>query len=57
MLNEKYHIGHATIQFECNDHREVCCEIDGLYCRMDSVNEKRNGHHHDSSLILSDQNL
>jgi cobalt-zinc-cadmium efflux system protein len=57
MLNEKYHIGHATIQFECNDHREVCCEIDGLYCRMDSANEKRNGHHHDPGLILSDQNL
>ena len=51
MLNETYHIGHATIQFECSDHREACCEIDGLYCRMESAKQKLNGHNHDHSVI------
>ncbi|GAC1565594.1 MAG: cation diffusion facilitator family transporter [Ktedonobacteraceae bacterium] len=36
MLSEKYHIGHATIQFECNPHQEQYCSVDGLYCRMDA---------------------
>ena len=51
MLNEKHHIGHATIQFECSDQREACCEIDGLYCRMETAKEKHNGQHHESSVI------
>jgi cobalt-zinc-cadmium efflux system protein len=46
MLSEKYHIGHATIQFECNDHRTACCEMDGLYCRMEIAKERSNGHSH-----------
>jgi cobalt-zinc-cadmium efflux system protein len=33
MLNEKYQIGHTTIQFECSP-RKMCCE--GLYCRMEA---------------------
>ena len=45
MLNEKYHIGHATIQFECNNRQGACCEVDGLYCRMEAVKERCNGHH------------
>ena len=58
MLNEKYHIGHATIQFECGDHREACCEIDGLYCRLESAKERQNGHNHEHSVIpLSEHNL
>ncbi len=36
ILNEKYDIGHTTIQFECNGHAEAYCEIDDLYCRMES---------------------
>ena len=51
MINEKHHIGHATIQFECSDQREACCEIDGLYCRMESAKEKHNGRHHESGVI------
>lgn len=35
MLGEKYHIAHATIQFECNDHVKSYCAVDGLYCQMD----------------------
>jgi cobalt-zinc-cadmium efflux system protein len=46
MLNEQYHIGHATIQFECNPHEERCCSIEGLlYCRMDA-NEDSGNHAH-----------
>ncbi len=44
MLSEQYHIGHATIQFECPPHEEPCCSVDGLYCRMDS-NEKCDHEH------------
>ena len=58
MLNETYHIGHATIQFECSDHREACCEIDGLYCRLESAKERQNGHNHEHSVMpLSEHNL
>jgi cobalt-zinc-cadmium efflux system protein len=46
MLSEKYHIGHATIQFECNDHQGACCEVDGLYCHMEATMEKGNGNGH-----------
>src|SRR3989441_1929801 len=46
MLEEKYHIGHTTIQFECNNHKGACCEMDGLYCRMEAAKEKCNGHQH-----------
>ena len=45
MLNERYHIGHATIQFECNPHLEQCCSVDGLYCRMDASEDSHNHSH------------
>jgi len=48
MLNERYHIGHATIQFECNPHQEQYCSVDGLYCRMDASEDAHNhSHTHD----------
>ncbi len=53
MLADKYHIGHTTIQFECDDHQGSCCEMRGLYCSMDAAMEKCNGqasshaHEHD----------
>jgi len=53
LLSQKYHIGHSTIQFECGDQREACCEINGLYCCMEDVNQKCNGEqqvHQTSSL-------
>jgi len=58
MLSEKYHIGHATIQFECSDHRAACCEMDGLYCRMENAQERSNGHSHryGHSALLSKHN-
>jgi cobalt-zinc-cadmium efflux system protein len=50
MLNEQYHIGHATIQFECNPHQEQCCSVEGLlYCRMDA-NEDSHNHTHSHEL-------
>lgn len=42
LLSEKYHIGHATIQFECNARQGNCCDINGLYCCMEAVKEKQN---------------
>ena len=41
MLADKYHIGHTTIQFECNDHEGSCC--DGLYCSMEAAVDRCNG--------------
>ena len=35
MLAEKYHIGHATIQFECDPHQGTFCSVNGLYCQME----------------------
>ena len=49
MLSERYHIGHATIQFECNPHQEQYCSVEGLYCRMDG-NEDHHGHTHSGEL-------
>jgi cobalt-zinc-cadmium efflux system protein len=40
MLSEQYHIGHSTIQFECNAHEGAGCEVDGLYCCLDSADKK-----------------
>ena len=57
LLNEKYHIGHATIQFECKNQQGACCEMDGLYCRLEAVKEKCNGHHPTHEIPpLSEQN-
>ncbi len=48
MLSNNYRIGHTTIQFESDAHRKVCCEIDGLYCRMENVEEHcEHEHAHD----------
>lgn len=46
MLHERYHIGHATIQFECNPHIEQCCSVDGLYCQMETHDDSCNHTHH-----------
>jgi len=44
MLSEKYHIGHATIQFECDPHQETYCAVNGLYCHMEQA--ERDNHNH-----------
>ena len=43
MLSKKYHIDHATIQFECDPHQGTFCSVNGLYCQMEECN---NNHHH-----------
>ncbi len=53
LLNDKYHITHTTIQFECNAHQGACCEMDGLYCRMEPVKEDCCDHNHASSTVIS----
>ncbi len=47
MLSEKYRITHTTIQFECDAYQGKCCEMDGLYCRMQAAKDLCNGHSHD----------
>ncbi len=44
MLNEKYHIGHATIQFECDPHQETYCAVNGLYCHMEQAEHDNHNH-------------
>ena len=46
MLSEKYRITHTTIQFECDDHQGNCCEMKGLYCKLETAKEQCNGHSH-----------
>src|SRR5260370_42071777 len=38
MLSKKYHIDHATIQFECDPHQGTFCSVNGLYCQMEECN-------------------
>ncbi len=37
LLSEKYHIGHATIQFECDPHQGTYCAVNGLYCHLETA--------------------
>lgn len=56
LLNEKYHIGHSTIQFESEAHEGAYCEQRGLYCCMETVNEHNHEHDHShegQTLLLS----
>jgi cobalt-zinc-cadmium efflux system protein len=47
MLSEQYHIGHSTIQFECNADKGACCDVSGLYCCLESADKKCTDHDHD----------
>ncbi|HZR42357.1 MAG TPA: cation diffusion facilitator family transporter [Ktedonobacteraceae bacterium] len=46
ILNEKYHIGHSTIQFECNTSKGACCETRNLYCRLEASGASCCDHEH-----------
>jgi len=50
MLSEKYHIGHVTIQFECDPHQETYCAVNGLYCHME-MGENNNHNHAELSRV------
>ena len=51
MLREKYQIGHTAIQFESHEHQGKCCEMEGLYCNMatldDHSDHDHSGHAHE----------
>ncbi|HXZ05706.1 MAG TPA: cation diffusion facilitator family transporter [Ktedonobacteraceae bacterium] len=50
MLSEKYHIGHVTIQFECDPHQEAYCAVNGLYCHME-MGENCSQNHEEGSRV------
>ena len=54
MLSEKYHIGHVTIQFECDPHQETYCAVNGLYCHME-MGENCNHNHAERSVVSLDK--
>src|SRR6266571_3221223 len=54
MLSDKYHIGHVTIQFECDPHQETYCAVNGLYCHME-MGENCNHNHAERSIVLLDK--
>ena len=54
MLSEKYHIDHATIQFECDPHQGTFCSVNGLYCQMEECN---NNHQHTEQSEITQENL
>lgn len=53
MLHDRYHIGHATIQFECNPHQEQYCSVDGLYCQMETHDDCCNHTHAHTGTVES----
>jgi cobalt-zinc-cadmium efflux system protein len=53
MLSEKYHIGHATIQFECDPHQGTYCAVNGLYCHLETA-ENCNHDQSDRSVVSID---
>ena len=55
ILNEKYHIGHATIQFECDPHNETYCAVNGLYCHLETA--ENCNHDHSERPVVSIDNL
>src|SRR6266480_1600423 len=54
MLSNKYHIGHVTIQFECDPHQETYCAVNGLYCHME-MGENCNHNHAERSIVSLDK--
>jgi cobalt-zinc-cadmium efflux system protein len=57
VLNEKYRIGHSTIQFECNSHEGACCRMQDLYCNIGNGGECCDGHNHDHVIVKDLQEL
>ncbi len=54
MLSNKYHIGHVTVQFECDPHQETYCAVNGLYCHMEN-GENCNHNHAEQSVLSMDK--
>ncbi len=47
LLNAKYQINHATIQFECDISHRTCCATKSLYCNLEVGRESHGDHDHD----------
>jgi cobalt-zinc-cadmium efflux system protein len=51
MLQTRYHIGHATIQCECKDHVQACCQDESLYCRLGTTDHEHTDHDEDHQIV------
>jgi cobalt-zinc-cadmium efflux system protein len=51
MLQTKYHIGHATIQCECKDHVQACCQDESLYCHLGTHEHTHDNHEEDHQIV------
>jgi cobalt-zinc-cadmium efflux system protein len=54
ILSEKYHIGHATIQFECQPHQEMYCAVNGLYCHLETTEQCNHNHANQPEASIDD---
>lgn len=52
MLQTSYQISHATIQCECKDHVQACCQNESLYCHLGTT-EHEHGDHDDDHQVVS----
>jgi cobalt-zinc-cadmium efflux system protein len=52
MLSDKYHIGHVTVQFECDPQQETYCAVNGLYCHMEMGENCNHNHVEPSGVSL-----
>lgn len=48
LLKSKYLIAHSTIQFECHEHRDEYCLMNGLYCQLETQPEQHDHDHDDA---------
>jgi cobalt-zinc-cadmium efflux system protein len=46
LLNDKYHINHSTIQFECTQSQAACCDSRALYCSLRNTSDECEQHVH-----------
>lgn len=49
MLQDRYSIGHTAIQFESHSHQRHCCDMDGLYCNMETMGQHIHDHPHEET--------
>ncbi len=54
MLQTKYDISHATIQCECKDHVQACCQDESLYCRLGTTDHEHADDDHQVIVLSSE---
>jgi cobalt-zinc-cadmium efflux system protein len=50
-LQTRYHISHATVQCECKDHVQACCQDESLYCRLETTGHEPETHDDDLPVV------